>query len=87
MHRNKYISKFEFWTEIEIINQESDWNGNGYWWFELELICRCKQYSVSACITCSWNQKDEWWIRWVRWPNGKEGGLKWGETFEGKYKA
>ena len=90
MHRNKYISKFEFWTEIEIINQESDqknWNGNGYWWFELELICRCKRYSVSACITCCWNQKDEWWLRWVRWPNGKEGGLKWGETFEGKYKA
>jgi len=34
-------------------------NGNGYS-FELELICRCKRYSVSACITCCWNQKDGW---------------------------
>ena len=24
MHRNKYKIKFDFWTEIEIINQESD---------------------------------------------------------------
>ncbi len=75
------MRKFEFWTENETINQESDKkNENGN-------VCRCKQDSVSACINCCWNQKDEWWLGWIRQPKGKEGGLNWGETFEGKYKA
>ncbi len=65
---------------------EKNDNGNGYS-FELELICRCKRYSVSACITYCWNQKDGWIRVWIQWPNWKEGGLNWGETFEGNYKA
>ena len=75
------MRKFEFGTENEIINQERD-QKNENW-----NVCRCKQDSVSACINCCWNPKDEWWLRWIRRPKGKEGGLNWGETFEGKYKA
>ncbi len=77
------MRKFEFGTENETIIKESDkkkknWN-----------VCRCKQDSVSACINCSWNPKDAWqlWLRWIRQPKGREGGLNWGETIEGKNKA